>query len=781
MKTEFDQIQPFVAAGFSLHWLHPKQKRPIGDGWSQRAVASLADLKASYRNDNNIGVRLGEFSKVAGGFLHVLDVDIRRAGDASSAWETLRELFPDVDFARLPTVQSGSGGESRHIYFVTDKPFQSRKLATSGLKFQDDSGGHWTWEIELFGTGKQVAMPPSIHPCGKPYRWVIPFDFDGFDSDPVIPSTMVEVAGAKEDLSEPYEDDGDDGRVTDSDDEIRAWLRKLGDKRWDYDHWKTIGMALHHQYRAGERGLEIWDEISREKPKYKKGEPRRKWRTFGRNNRRRPVGFKTIVGWAAEDFQESQTAALLRQIENTDEFDDLDEIVTGDFDELLQSADDDLSCFDTPPATDPIIERLNRKHAVVAHNGRTLITTLQDDDSISFGTMADLNTLYANVRRKIPGGKVERSEPISAYWVRHKDRATYQRLAFDPGSSRKGTLNLWRGWNVEPDPSSSCRLFLDHVRKVVCRGNSDHTAYVLGWLAHLIQHPAEKPGVALVLRGGKGAGKDTVAEYMAAVIGRQHVPTVSHENHITGNFNKRLEAALLLHVQEGSWAGDKKAEGVLKYLVTSDFVEIERKGIDSFTLPSFLRLFISSNAEWAVPASADERRWAVFNVSDARCGDAEYFKALRAEMKGKGPAALLAWLQAYDLSDFNVRKAPDTEGLLDQKLASLRNVEAWWHEVLSAGDLPGYLGDPADWQREPVRISCDVLRGNYATWMKSRRFDGEAANDRHFGRRLRAICGTIEQVRPGGSPRPPRQYVLQTLEDCRHEFSEWIGGPVDWT
>ena len=111
-----------------------------------------------------------------------------------------------------------------------------------------------------------------------------------------------------------------------------------------------------------------------------------------------------------------------------------------------------------------------------------------------------------------------------------------------------------------------------------------------------------------MLRGENGTGKDTVAEYVAAMIGRRHAPTVSHENHIVGNFNRRLESALLLHVQEGSWAGDRKAEGVLKYLVTSDRIEIERKGIDSISLPSFLRLFISSNADWTVPASADERR-----------------------------------------------------------------------------------------------------------------------------------------------------------------------------
>jgi hypothetical protein len=234
--------------------------------------------------------------------------------------------------------------------------------------------------------------------------------------------------------------------------------------------------------------------------------------------------------------------------------------------------------------------------------------------------------------------------------------------------------------------------------------------------------------VALVLRGEKGTGKDTLGDYVARMIGRRHAPTVAESDHNVGKFNARLENALLLHVQEGSWAGDRKAESVLKYLVTSDRIEIERKGIDSINLPSVLRLFISANAAWVVPASVDERRWAVFEVSAARRGDEAYFRALRAEMNGNGPAALLHVLQQRDLSGFNVRQAPETEGLRNQKLASLRNVELWWFERLQDGTLlnPYQRSWENDWQT----VSRDELRDNYIAWMRQRRFDGDAVDIR---------------------------------------------------
>jgi hypothetical protein len=100
-------------------------------------------------------------------------------------WEALAKLFPGIDFKAFPSVQSGSGGESRHIYFTTDKPFFGKKLAVSEGKHRrydhDRKKEVWSydWEIELFGTGKHVAMPPSIHPdTGKPYIWERPFDLD---------------------------------------------------------------------------------------------------------------------------------------------------------------------------------------------------------------------------------------------------------------------------------------------------------------------------------------------------------------------------------------------------------------------------------------------------------------------------------------------------------------------------------------------------------------------------------------------------------------------------
>ena len=69
---------------------------------------------------------------------------------------------------------------------------------------------------------------------------------------------------------------------------------------------------------------------------------------------------------------------------------------------------------------------------------------------------------------------------------------------------------------------------------------------------------------------------------------------------------------MLLQADEAYWAGAKSSEGALKDLLTNDTITIERKGVDAYTAPNYTRVLFTSNDDFVVPASLDERRFAVF-------------------------------------------------------------------------------------------------------------------------------------------------------------------------
>jgi predicted P-loop ATPase len=333
------------STGFAVHWLKAREKRPVGREWSTAPVATVEELRASQRPGFNIGLRTGEPSRTDAGYVHLFDMDIRVAELADEAWAAFAKLFPDIAVTDYPSVISGSGGESRHVYFVTDKPFTGKKLAVSDGKHRDAKGTwHYDWEIDLFGTGKQAVLPPSIHPdTGKPYIWEREFDFEAlsFGIVPEIASSVIESLGVVETTEYGFESrpplDFKPGQ-------LERDLDAISISDLDYDDWVRLGQALHHQFGGSQEGFDLWLHHTKRSSKFgKKQTPeqqiremrRIKWRSFGKY-RGQPVTMGTVRQWA----QEARLASLVD--DDLDDLDDLDSDDGDDFADLLTDDDDDL-------------------------------------------------------------------------------------------------------------------------------------------------------------------------------------------------------------------------------------------------------------------------------------------------------------------------------------------------------------------------------------------------------------------------------------------------------
>lgn len=431
-----------------------------------------------------------------------------------------------------------------------------------------------------------------------------------------------------------------------------------------------------------------------------------------------------------------------------------------------------------------IVARLNRKHAYVAGKG-----VIREDAQGGFQieSVTQFHDYYSDdgVWSKGKSG-ADIFTSVARIWMQSPERRKYERIVLDPRGNAKGAYNLWQGFSLEPG-TGDCGLFLDHLFENVCRGNKAHYRWLVGWMAHLIQRPWEKPGTAVVLKGKPGVGKSSVGEHLGALIAR-HCVTVSTPRGLMGQFNAHLGAALLVLVEEGFWAGDKAAESDLRHKITGPTFSLERKGQDIIELPSFHRYMITSNERWTVPAQHEERRYAIFDVSDAHMKDEAYFGAIADQMKAGGYRALMRHLLDFDLSRVNVRSIPHTEALAAEKITGLRNVRSWWHEVLAAGELPGELQrtrferEPKPWRDEGVSILTDDLRAAYEHWVRARRHHGDIFTADMFGRELRDMCPSAKRVqRRASNGERARYYELPSLDLCRVEFARWLNSEVDWS
>jgi hypothetical protein len=140
-------------------------------------------------------------------------------------------------------------------------------------------------------------------------------------------------------------------------------------------------------------------------------------------------------------------------------------------------------------------------------------------------------------------------------------------------------------------------------------------------------------------------------------------------------------------------------------------------------------------------------------------------------------------LLRFNYSDVNLRQAPMTAALFDQKLHSLGPFQRWWYDKLMSGWLRSSLY-PAD-KGWPTAIAREDLQRDYLAVMKEIGTFKDRGTETELGMKLRDLLppGFPQHLRrtiPGSEDRP-RLYVLPDLATCRRHFaSKYMKADIPW-
>jgi hypothetical protein len=376
-------------------------------------------------------------------------------------------------------------------------------------------------------------------------------------------------------------------------------------------------------------------------------------------------------------------------------------------------------------------------------------------------------------------------QPLTKLWLADEKCRRYEGLAFAPGMDTGSRFyNMWRGFAyqpirageiIEPRWQEGLNKFLEHALMNVCHGDEDLFHYLMSYFAHLIQKPGEKPLVALVFKGEKGVGKNALVERIAALIA-PHYTVADDRRYLTGQFNGHLEACLMLVLDEAFWSGDKEAEGRLKGLITGSQHNIEHKGKEGFKVDNLTRCIVLGNEDWLVPATHDERRFAVFSVSGGRRKDRQFFESMRKDMESGGYRLLLTYLMEYDMKGIDLNDAPMTQGLIDQKHASLEPFAQWWLSCLMEGELLGSAARGIDF----TVMNTDMFRNAFAEYARRRNIRTRLPDERQIGKELSRIARSMQKVRARVGGELMYNYTSNGLEELRGDWEKYVGGKVLW-
>ncbi len=708
-----------ASRGFHVFPLRPGTKRPARRGWCEDATCDLTRVEAIWTKNPEFNVGISTSWYTNGELWHALaiDVDNKNGKNGTRSAIELGSLLPETFVQRTP-----SGGY-HYIY-------KSRVATASPVGLLGEGLDARGWHTLVVGAGSIVALG----------QYTIALSGEVVEA----PAGLVDLIG-EADTRERVHTSGEDAK------RVRGLLDETSAVGWAAAFLSSLPIAAtgtinNSAFKAAaalrDRGLLPEDIYGLMLDGFKSELPMDEDEIWGIANH---------VHKYAKNAPGSRAPEVLFEAH------------------LKSDAPEEAPVM---PADGSPIEWFNQEHTVCLIGSACYVIKRSKDSwgkpVLDIMGVDAFHTMYAGCTFQTGEGKVI---PMSRAWMASKYRSTHFGLAFAPGRELPPThYNLWQGFAYEPRPVGSERdhrtleNWKRHMLHNMCRGDKDRAHHVTAWFAQMYQQPQVKAVTSLVIRGEKGSGKDTMLDIIGAPLGAHYMLTAQGSD-LTGQFNSALESRLLIVYNEAFWAHDHKAEAVLKQLVTGRKLRIERKGCEPYFVDNLSRTVIMGNDAVQVPASIKERRWFVIDMRDIPDSEQEahiaFCTELREGMEAGGYHLLVDYLLNYDISGVNLGIAPNSEGLVEAKMAGLPPVHLWFHECLLAGAIVG-SGVPTGW---PDKIDKKAFRDAFRRWKDESDIAGRIPSDNMFGRQLTDLKMGIQgdqKTKDGKSA-----YMLPKLEDAR--------------
>lgn len=425
-------------------------------------------------------------------------------------------------------------------------------------------------------------------------------------------------------------------------------------------------------------------------------------------------------------------------------------------------------------------EKLNEKFAFVVMGGNhhILYETTDEEGKPEIRHLAEPTFHKMLAHKTITIGP--KPEALTKLWLADEMCRRYEGIVFAPGREVDSRFyNLWKGWACTPatededlpgEAHDAFQKFLEHWHANVCGGSDALYGWAMARCAAMYQYPDIKYQTGVVLKGGKGVGKNSALEPLLALHGR-HGLLVDNKRYLVSNFNSHLEHCSMLVIDEANWGGDKDNEGVLKGLITGKHHNIERKGLEPYKVTNRTNTFFNGNERWIVPASEDERRYAVFNVGNGRKQDVKFFQAIEKGMKLGGYRLLMSYMMAYDITPYELNTAPVTQGLIDQKHASLDVVDEFLVDCLHTDSLLYSDITGATLKLMP----CTALRRALSLYVRARNVRTRLPDERTLAQHLAKVFPSLKKQRVRFGQGLDYCFTSDGVFQLRREWERHIG------
>ena len=213
-----------------------------------------------------------------------------------------------------------------------------------------------------------------------------------------------------------------------------------------------------------------------------------------------------------------------------------------------------------------------------------------------------------------------------------------------------------------------------HIKEQLCCGNEGLFKFVMSYIAHMIQKPAECPRSALLFKTQQGNGKDLLLTFIRFLVGTGNVAGFDNPDQFFSNFNSRCDGKICICLNEVQSKGTDSNSDMLKSFVTREIAPIEPKGKEIYDSLAFSRYIFFTNNDRALYIPHDDRRFTLIDSKNDFANNAKYFMAIKNEIYDVDfQKYALDYFGSYDITDYNPGVIYETEYHLDQKIKCLNS------------------------------------------------------------------------------------------------------------
>jgi len=381
----------------------------------------------------------------------------------------------------------------------------------------------------------------------------------------------------------------------------------------DRNEWLRVGGILHYYYGGSEEGFNRWHEWSMQFPNYDSEEDcADTWASLGRPVGMAPVEREQIVENVRQQQQQQRNALRFdggQPVANDDLIDHIEQEVNAEY-----------------SGNDEVLARFLSEFVWVAKDG-AVARLSNPNDMVS---LPNFKVTHAHELIQVDTNE-KTGEPIFKkavdVWVSDRNkmtvysvimRPTNEVLYFDKALGLK-MLNKYTPPKFEkraPDPQH-VQIFLNHLDYLFGDEGRQGTAWVLNWIAHMIQYPDVRPNTAIFhVSPVTGTGRGWLVEVLSQLVGINNSASVTMSKILDkSGKNGWIGDSIFVSVPEMQAADYKSGEQVeelLKDLVETKRMNVDRKYGAEIVQDVFARMFFQSNNPTALPLRPNNRRFSCY-------------------------------------------------------------------------------------------------------------------------------------------------------------------------